>query len=210
MAPIYTHIPSSGRRVRCYVGRYGSNPRYSDKWSSLTGTTMTSQEAMEAECLHQPVAPGTNDCRESYIKMTWIRNVKEGLILNDPISMESWGSASLAHLYRALCRATRFDCKEIDDPLTLLHIWTWILPSAFSRDSSVCILSWQFSRGSSVCFLSWQFRLRFLVAVPSVFPCGSSVCVSFRQFRLRFLQTSGSSVCTSFRQAAVLSALPSD
>ncbi|RYR26325.1 hypothetical protein Ahy_B02g060555 [Arachis hypogaea] len=58
--------------------------------------------------------------------MTWIRNVKEGLILNDPISMESWGSASLAHLYRALCRATRFDCKEIDDPLTLLHIWTWI------------------------------------------------------------------------------------
>ncbi|QHO57572.1 uncharacterized protein DS421_3g83370 [Arachis hypogaea] len=38
----------------------------------------------------------------------------------------SWGSACLAHLYRALCRATRVDCKEIDGPLTLLLTWTWI------------------------------------------------------------------------------------
>ncbi|QHO20287.1 uncharacterized protein DS421_11g336650 [Arachis hypogaea] len=37
----------------------------------VTGTTMTSQEAMEAECLHQfGVAPRTSDCRGSYIKMT--------------------------------------------------------------------------------------------------------------------------------------------
>ncbi|QHO57636.1 serine/threonine-protein phosphatase 7 long form homolog [Arachis duranensis] len=129
---------------------------------------MTSQEAMEAECLHQfGVAPRTSDCRGSYINMTWIRNVKEGLILNDRVAMKkyvkchilllfgsilfadksgsavhwkflpllrdfsriheiSWGSASLAHLYRALCRASRFDCKVIDGPLTLLHIWAWI------------------------------------------------------------------------------------
>ncbi|RYR76527.1 hypothetical protein Ahy_A01g001118 [Arachis hypogaea] len=38
----------------------------------------------------------------------------------------SWGSACLAHLYRALCRASRVDCKEIDGPLTLLLGWTWI------------------------------------------------------------------------------------
>ncbi|XP_020971913.1 serine/threonine-protein phosphatase 7 long form homolog [Arachis ipaensis] len=38
----------------------------------------------------------------------------------------SWGSACLAHLYRALCRATRVDCKEIDGPLTLLLTWAWI------------------------------------------------------------------------------------
>ncbi|QHO41882.1 uncharacterized protein DS421_5g149630 [Arachis hypogaea] len=44
----------------------------------VTGITMTSQEAMEAECLHQfGAAPRTSDCRRSYIKMTWIRNVKE-------------------------------------------------------------------------------------------------------------------------------------
>nr|XP_025635310.1 serine/threonine-protein phosphatase 7 long form homolog [Arachis hypogaea] len=129
---------------------------------------MTSQEAMEAECLHQfGVVPRTSDSRESYIKMTWIRNVKEGLILNDRVAMKkyvkchilllfgsilfadksgsavhwkflpllrdfsriheiSWGSTSLAHLYKALYRASRFDCKEIDGPLKLLHIWAWI------------------------------------------------------------------------------------
>nr|XP_025617211.1 protein MAIN-LIKE 2-like [Arachis hypogaea] len=38
----------------------------------------------------------------------------------------SWGSTCLAHLYRALCRATRVDHKEIDDPLTLLLTWAWI------------------------------------------------------------------------------------
>ncbi|RYQ98978.1 hypothetical protein Ahy_B07g086818 [Arachis hypogaea] len=42
------------------------------------------------------------------------------------ISHFSWGSACLAHLYRSLCRASRFDCKEIDGPLTLLLAWFWI------------------------------------------------------------------------------------
>ncbi|XLT77304.1 hypothetical protein HN873_033578, partial [Arachis hypogaea] len=37
----------------------------------------------------------------------------------------SWGLACLAHLYRALCRASRFDCKEIDGSLTLLLVWAW-------------------------------------------------------------------------------------
>ncbi|RYR41224.1 hypothetical protein Ahy_A08g037621 [Arachis hypogaea] len=42
------------------------------------------------------------------------------------IGQYSWGSACLAHLYRSLCRASRFDCKEIDGPLTLLLTWAWI------------------------------------------------------------------------------------
>ncbi|XP_052114661.1 serine/threonine-protein phosphatase 7 long form homolog [Arachis duranensis] len=37
----------------------------------------------------------------------------------------SWGSACLAHLYRALCRASRYDTKEMNDPLNLLFVWTW-------------------------------------------------------------------------------------
>ncbi|XP_057720261.1 protein MAIN-LIKE 2-like [Arachis stenosperma] len=36
------------------------------------------------------------------------------------IGQYSWGSACLAHLYRSLCRASRYDYKEIDGPLTLL------------------------------------------------------------------------------------------
>ncbi|RYQ95953.1 hypothetical protein Ahy_B08g091349 [Arachis hypogaea] len=42
------------------------------------------------------------------------------------IRQYSWGSACLAHLYRSLCRASRFDCKEIDGPLTLLLCWAWM------------------------------------------------------------------------------------
>ncbi|XP_072058204.1 serine/threonine-protein phosphatase 7 long form homolog [Arachis hypogaea] len=36
------------------------------------------------------------------------------------IKQYSRGSACLAHLYRTLCRASRFDCKKIDGPLTLM------------------------------------------------------------------------------------------
>ncbi|RYR30058.1 hypothetical protein Ahy_B01g054865 [Arachis hypogaea] len=38
----------------------------------------------------------------------------------------SWGSACLAHLYRGLCRASRYNCKEIDGPITFLLGWAWI------------------------------------------------------------------------------------
>ncbi|QHO30269.1 uncharacterized protein DS421_8g231800 [Arachis hypogaea] len=37
----------------------------------------------------------------------------------------SWGLACLAHFYRALCRASRYDTKEMDDPLNLLFVWAW-------------------------------------------------------------------------------------
>ncbi|KAL4349784.1 hypothetical protein AHAS_Ahas10G0076600 [Arachis hypogaea] len=37
----------------------------------------------------------------------------------------SWGSACLAHLYRALCRASRYDTKEMYGPLNLLFVWAW-------------------------------------------------------------------------------------
>ncbi|RYR21581.1 hypothetical protein Ahy_B03g066887 isoform B [Arachis hypogaea] len=38
----------------------------------------------------------------------------------------SWGSACLAHMYRSLCRASRYDCKDMDGPLALLLVWAWI------------------------------------------------------------------------------------
>ncbi|QHO47658.1 serine/threonine-protein phosphatase 7 long form homolog [Arachis hypogaea] len=37
----------------------------------------------------------------------------------------SWRSACLTHLYRALCRALRYDTKEMDGPLNLLFVWAW-------------------------------------------------------------------------------------
>ncbi|RYR40331.1 hypothetical protein Ahy_A09g046065 [Arachis hypogaea] len=55
------------------------------------------------------------------------------IILDDDIHIQKyvkchiiWESTYLAHLYRALCRAIRVDCKEIDGPLTLLLTWAWI------------------------------------------------------------------------------------
>ncbi|RYQ99482.1 hypothetical protein Ahy_B07g087414 [Arachis hypogaea] len=35
------------------------------------------------------------------------------------------GAACLAHLYRALCRASWYDTKEMDDLLNLLFVWAW-------------------------------------------------------------------------------------
>ncbi|QHO27127.1 uncharacterized protein DS421_7g205320 [Arachis hypogaea] len=134
----------------------------------VTGMTMSSFEALQAECLDQfGVAPCKEECRGCCIKLTWLRDLKENLQLTDEISIRryvkchimlligtilfgdksgaavhwkflpllrdfgsigqySWGSACLAHLYRALCRASRFNCKEINGPLTLLLRWAWI------------------------------------------------------------------------------------
>nr|XP_025670485.1 protein MAIN-LIKE 1-like [Arachis hypogaea] len=41
----------------------------------------------------------------------------------EQIHTYSWGSTCLAHLYRALCRASRYDTKEMDGPLNLLFVW---------------------------------------------------------------------------------------
>ncbi|RYR73050.1 hypothetical protein Ahy_A02g007330 [Arachis hypogaea] len=53
------------------------------------------------------------------------------------IGSYSWGSVCLTHLYRSLCRASRYDCKEMDSPLDLfvcrvmdspldlLFAWVW-------------------------------------------------------------------------------------
>ncbi|XP_072084706.1 protein MAIN-LIKE 2-like [Arachis hypogaea] len=101
-------------------------------WSSSHRDDNEQFEALEAECLIQfGVAPRKSDCRGSCIKITWLRDLKENLELTDDISIQSigqysWGAACLAHLYRALCRASRFNCKEIDGPLILLLCWAWI------------------------------------------------------------------------------------
>ncbi|KAL4292913.1 hypothetical protein AHAS_Ahas18G0075600 [Arachis hypogaea] len=41
------------------------------------------------------------------------------------ISTYNWGSATLAHFYRAQCCASQYDYKEMDDTLDLLFVWAW-------------------------------------------------------------------------------------
>ncbi|RYQ80136.1 hypothetical protein Ahy_Scaffold1g106742 isoform K [Arachis hypogaea] len=103
----------------------------------VTGMTMSSFEALEAECLDQfGVAPRKVKCHVMLLIRTILFGDKFGTgvhykflpLLRDfgSIGQYSWGSACLAHLYRALCRASRFNCKKIDSPLTLLLGWAWI------------------------------------------------------------------------------------
>ncbi|QHO33942.1 uncharacterized protein DS421_9g262690 [Arachis hypogaea] len=83
---------------------------------SVIGPTLSSFEALEAECLHQfGVAPRKTDCRGSFIKLTWFRGLRDRIVLNDDV-----------HIQISLYRATRVDCKEMDGPLTLLLTWAWI------------------------------------------------------------------------------------
>ncbi|KAL4330643.1 hypothetical protein AHAS_Ahas13G0420600 [Arachis hypogaea] len=60
-------------------------------------------------------------------KSTAYTHVKYLPLLRDfeRIHTYSWGSACLAHLYRALCRTSRYDTKKMDGPLNLLFVWAW-------------------------------------------------------------------------------------
>ncbi|QHO36735.1 Serine/threonine protein phosphatase 7 long form isogeny [Arachis hypogaea] len=78
----------------------------------VTRPTMSSFETLEAECLHQfGVASRKTECRESYIKLTWFRGLRDRIVLNDVVHIQM---------------ATRVDCKEMEGPLTLLLTWAWI------------------------------------------------------------------------------------
>ncbi|KAL4372911.1 hypothetical protein AHAS_Ahas05G0029100 [Arachis hypogaea] len=75
--------------------------------------------------------PSVSHNAKSYIKLAWVRRIRDAEPLNTEESIRryihtySWGSACLAHLYRALCRASRYDTKEMDGPLNLLFVWAW-------------------------------------------------------------------------------------
>ncbi|QHO50166.1 uncharacterized protein DS421_1g20310 [Arachis hypogaea] len=80
--------------------------------------------------------PSVSDNAKSFIKLgstlftdksTAYVHTKYLPLLRDfeRIHTYSWGSVCLAHLYRALCRASRYDTKEMDSPLNLLFVWAW-------------------------------------------------------------------------------------
>ncbi|QHO44637.1 uncharacterized protein DS421_6g172440 [Arachis hypogaea] len=104
----------------------------------VTGSTDHSTSGLENKCLAQfGVAPGPNDHKESEIKLAWFRTLKRRQHLTDQylpllrdfsqIHKFSWvDSTCLAHMYRSLCRAPRYDCKDMDDPLALFLVWAWI------------------------------------------------------------------------------------
>ncbi|KAL4381965.1 hypothetical protein AHAS_Ahas04G0186200 [Arachis hypogaea] len=76
------------------------------------------------------IALGPNDHRGSGVKLAWFRILKRRQHLTDAIHKFRWGSACLAHMYRSLCRASRYDCKDIDGPMPLLlFVWDAYSPN---------------------------------------------------------------------------------
>ncbi|XP_072060375.1 serine/threonine-protein phosphatase 7 long form homolog [Arachis hypogaea] len=66
----------------------------------VTGPTMSSFEAMEAECLHQfGVAPRNRDCRGSFIKLTWFRGLKDRTVLTDDIQIQRYVKCHIMLLF---------------------------------------------------------------------------------------------------------------
>ncbi|RYR77035.1 hypothetical protein Ahy_A01g001517 [Arachis hypogaea] len=117
----------------------------------VTGMTLSSFETLEAECLNQfGVAPLKSQCRGSGIRLTWLRDLKERLQLSDENSIQvyvkchimlligtilfrdktgasvHWKFLPLLSDFASIGQASRFDCKEINGPLTLLLCWAWM------------------------------------------------------------------------------------
>ncbi|XP_015941731.1 protein MAIN-LIKE 2-like [Arachis duranensis] len=66
----------------------------------VTGPTMSSFEAMEAECLHQfGVAPRNRDCRGSFIKLMWSRGLKDRTVLTDDIQIQRYVKCHIMLLF---------------------------------------------------------------------------------------------------------------
>ncbi|KAL4393870.1 hypothetical protein AHAS_Ahas02G0095200 [Arachis hypogaea] len=69
--------------------------------------------------------PGPEDHVFGKVNIVWVGRCRDIEPCDTQESLERWGAASLAHLYRSLRRASRYNCKEMDGPLILLFVWAW-------------------------------------------------------------------------------------
>ncbi|QHO02060.1 uncharacterized protein DS421_13g420610 [Arachis hypogaea] len=74
----------------------------------VTGPTMSSFEALEAECLHQfGIAPRKTDCRGSFIKLKWFRGLKDRIVLNDDVHMQMYVKCHIMLLFGTILFADK-------------------------------------------------------------------------------------------------------
>ncbi|KAL4393945.1 hypothetical protein AHAS_Ahas02G0102700 [Arachis hypogaea] len=79
----------------------------------MTGTTIINHETMEAECLHQfRIVPKTNDCKGSYIKMIWNKNLKDRLHLNDRVTIKKYVKCDIL-LFGSILFADKFESAAL-------------------------------------------------------------------------------------------------
>ncbi|RYR08133.1 hypothetical protein Ahy_B05g075685 [Arachis hypogaea] len=74
----------------------------------VTGPTMSSFEALEAECLHQfGIAPRKTNCRGSFIKLKWFRGLKDRIMLNDDVHMQMYVKCHIMLLFGTILFADK-------------------------------------------------------------------------------------------------------
>ncbi|XP_072074091.1 protein MAIN-LIKE 2-like [Arachis hypogaea] len=74
----------------------------------VIGPTMSSFEALEAECLHHfGVALRKMDCRGSFIKLTWIRGLKDCTVLTNDIQIQRYVKCHIMLLFGTILFADK-------------------------------------------------------------------------------------------------------
>ncbi|XP_072054952.1 serine/threonine-protein phosphatase 7 long form homolog [Arachis hypogaea] len=104
----------------------------------VTDRTENSHQFLVENCLACfGRVPGPDDHALGKVNLVWIRRCRDTEPCDTQESIERYiqahifymlgtlGAASLAHLYRSLSRASRYNCKEIDEPFILLFVWVW-------------------------------------------------------------------------------------
>ncbi|KAL4305923.1 hypothetical protein AHAS_Ahas16G0126800 [Arachis hypogaea] len=101
----------------------------------VTGRSDSSHQFLVENCIACfGWEPGPDDHVLGKVNIAWVRRCRDTEPCDTQESLErdfhrisgySWGAASLAHLYRSLCRASRYNCKEMDGPLMPLFVWAW-------------------------------------------------------------------------------------
>ncbi|RYQ99293.1 hypothetical protein Ahy_B07g087206 [Arachis hypogaea] len=120
------------RKLRLVAVRSKTQVAFGMFFGCMNATCWKSGDGVNLACVRRCIDTEPCDTQESverYIRAhilcvlgTVVLPDKSTTSLNSKIQL---GVASLAHLYRSLCHASRFNCKEIDGSLILLFVWEW-------------------------------------------------------------------------------------
>ncbi|XP_072087152.1 serine/threonine-protein phosphatase 7 long form homolog [Arachis hypogaea] len=143
----------------------------------VTGPTMSSFEVLEAECLHHfGVAPRKTDCRGSFIKLTWIRGLKDCTVLTDDIQIQRYVKCHIMLLFGTILFGDKSGAAVHWKFLRLLRNFAGIIQFSWGSaclahlNRSLCKATRVDCKeidGSLTLLLTWAWiRLPFLAPIP--------------------------------------------
>ncbi|QHN83040.1 uncharacterized protein DS421_20g701130 [Arachis hypogaea] len=81
----------------------------------VSGFTDSSSSSLENEFMIQfATVPTAADHKGSGVKLAWLRTLKRRMQLDTALGRQM-----------TLCRASRYNCRDVDGPLALLCVWAW-------------------------------------------------------------------------------------